>query len=125
MEHMKNESSTLLPPVVLEDYADFKRFAKDAAVVVYSPEFFSSPFLDDQKRLRRLTLTALGVPIRGMALTFKYVFDHAELERYDAYGESNSGLLSEVINSLGCAGTLVRGTIDMESPLGEVLAMRP
>ncbi len=116
---MKNESSTLIPPVVLENYADFKGFAQDAAVVVYSPEFFPSPFLDDQKRLRRLTLTALGVQIRGMALTFKYVFDYNELP------ESSTGLLSDVLESLGCRGNLVKGSVDMGPSFGETLAMRP
>jgi hypothetical protein len=116
---MKNESSTLIPPVVLEDYADFKGFAKEAAVVVYSPEFFSSPFLDDQKKLRRLTLTALGVQIRGIALTFKYVFDYNELT------ESSAGSLNDVLDGLRSQGALVQGTVDIEPTFGEALAMRP
>ncbi|MHA1937374.1 MAG: hypothetical protein ACW97O_04110, partial [Candidatus Thorarchaeota archaeon] len=64
---MSNENPNIVPPVVLETYEDFETFASTAALVMYSPEYFHSPFLDDQKRLRRMTLTALGVKMNGVA----------------------------------------------------------
>ena len=94
-------------------------------MVVYSPEFFASPFLNDQKRLRRLTLTALGVQIKDMTLTFKYVFDSSELDGYEDSSATSDDLLSEVIRRLDFGGTLVRGAVDMGTSFGEALAMRP
>ncbi|TFG06378.1 hypothetical protein EU522_01675 [Candidatus Thorarchaeota archaeon] len=122
---MKQESTTPTPPVVLEDYADFKGFAKNAAVVVYSPEFFASPFLNDRKRLRRLTLTALGVQVEEVMFTFKYVFDHGELDIHEDTTTASDDLLSEIIRGLDFGGTLVCGSVDMGISLGEALAMRP
>ncbi|NHJ12053.1 MAG: hypothetical protein EAX95_00145 [Candidatus Thorarchaeota archaeon] len=122
---MKQESTTPIPPVILDDYADFKGFARSAAVVVYSPEFFTSPFLNDQKRLRRLTLTALGVQVKDVTLTFKYVFDYNELDGYDDISTTSDDLLSEIIRGLDLGSTLVRGAVDMGLSLGEALAMRP
>lgn len=125
MGSMKQESTALLPPVMLDDYEEFKGFAKDAAVVVYSPEFFASPFLDDPKRLRRLTLTALGVQVKGTTITFKYVFDYNDLDGYEEDHNTGDELLSEIIRRLDFGGTLVRGSVDMSLSLGEALAMRP
>ncbi|NHI83415.1 MAG: hypothetical protein EAX81_03845 [Candidatus Thorarchaeota archaeon] len=125
MALMKQESTTLTPPIVLEDYADFKGFAKNAAVIVYFPEFFVSPFLNDQKRLRRLTLTALGVQVKDVTLTFKYVFDYDKLDGYEDASTAGDDLLSEIIHGLDLGSTLVRGTVDMGISFGEALTIRP
>jgi hypothetical protein len=129
MRRMSNENPVIVPPVVLETFEDFETFASNAALVMYSPEYFHSPFLDDQKRLRRMTLTALGVKMNGVALTFKYVLTHDEL--CDASGtweeqtaQANQAM-DDIMSKLGSQGNLVRGSLDMEPTFGEALVLRP
>jgi hypothetical protein len=126
---MKDEAAVFIPPVLLNSYEEFKTFAKQAALVVYTPEHFHSPFLDDAKRLRRVTLTALGVRVRGMALTFKYVLD------YDSFSDASrtwdeqvaevDDLMKGILASLETDCNLVRGTVEAESAIGETLMARP
>ncbi len=65
---MNTEQNVFIPPVQLSSLSDFKDVANEAAIIVYSPEYFQGPFMDDQKRLRRLTLTAVGVEKKGSKL---------------------------------------------------------
>ncbi|MFX0107591.1 MAG: hypothetical protein ACFE7R_04845 [Candidatus Hodarchaeota archaeon] len=129
MMNMNQETPVFAPPVVLDNYEDFESFAKRAAVIVYTPEYFQSPFLEDQKKLRRVTLAALGVRVNGVALTFKHVLDYRELiDRTKDWDEQTSEvdkLISQAIQDLSSLGTLVRGTLETEPALGELLAMRP
>jgi hypothetical protein len=124
---MKGEEPTILPSIVLDDYEDFKRYAIDAALVTYKPEYFHSPFLDDEKRLRRVTFHAVGVMRHGLALTFKYTFDYDRIydpskSWEDQVNEANQ-FLAQLIEDLSSAGTLVQGNISSEHSSGESLAL--
>ncbi|MFW9967469.1 MAG: hypothetical protein ACFFEA_09980 [Candidatus Thorarchaeota archaeon] len=129
MRRMSNENPAIVPPVLLETYEDFVTFASNAALVMYHPEYFHSPFLDDQKRLRRMTLTALGVKMNGVALTFKYVLTHDDLCDPSGTWEEQTAqanqAMEEIMSKLGAQGNLVRGSLDIEPTFGEALVLRP
>jgi hypothetical protein len=129
MRRMSNENPSIVPPVVLEDYEDFEAFARNAALVMYSPEYFHSPFLDDQKRLRRMTLTALGVKMNGVALTFKYVLNYDDLcdpsGTWEEQATQANQAMDGIMTKLGSQGNLVRGSLEMEPAFGEALVLRP
>lgn len=116
MENVSNEQNVFIPPVQLSKLSDFKDVANEAAVIVYSPEYFQGPFMDDQKRLRRLTLTAVGVEKKGLPLTFRYVLDDVrDIDR----------IASELLSELERCGNVVQGSIERSHPLGELLATWP
>ena len=122
---MKGEKPTILPSVVLENYEDFRKFALEAALVTFKPEYFHSPFLDDEKRLRRVTFHAVGVKCHGLALTFKYTFDYDSIydpakSWEDQVNEANQ-FLSQLIAGLEALGTLVQGDIISDHNIGELL----
>ncbi len=129
VRNVNPETSVYIPPVVLDSLEEFRRFAREAALVTYNPEYFRGPFLDDQKRLRRVTLVALGVMVRGLPITFKYTIDYNDL--YDparGWEEQTAEidiLLSRLISSLDSSTPVVRGSVESEAPTGEVLAIRP
>ena len=113
MEMMNNEQIGYLPPVRLDSYVDFKEVAREAAVVIYSPEYYQGPFTDEPRCLRRFTLTALGVRRNDVLLTFKYIFDDIrDIER----------VASEIVMELENQGNLVCGSVDAPRPMGELLA---
>jgi len=112
MDNMRNEQNVIIPPVQLSSLSDFNEVANEAAVIVYSPEYYQGPFLDDNKRLRRVTLTAVGVERKGMPLTFRYVLDDVrDIDR----------VASEILRDLECRGSVVQGTVEKSQPLGELL----
>lgn len=116
MDDMNNEQNVSIPPVRLDSFADFKNIANEAAVVVYSPQYYQGPFTDEPKRLCRLTLTALGVRRNNVPITFKYVIDDVrDIDR----------VASEMIMELENLGNLVRGTVESAQPMGELLATWP
>ncbi len=116
MAMVNNEQNVYIPPVQLSNLSDFKELACSAAVVVYSPEYFQGPFMDDNKRLRRLTLTAVGVRKNGLALTFRYVLDDVrDIDR----------VASEILEDLEVSSNVVRGSLERSHPLGELLATWP
>ncbi|MFX1606942.1 MAG: hypothetical protein ACFFDD_13695 [Promethearchaeota archaeon] len=113
---MSNEQNVFIPPVQLNNLSEFMDVAKEAAVLVYSPEFFQGPFMDDHKKLRRLTLTAVGVRRNGLPLTFRYVLDDVrDIER----------VASEIFEDLKVYGNLVQGLVEKPTPFGELLATWP
>ncbi|TFG31699.1 hypothetical protein EU528_05415 [Candidatus Thorarchaeota archaeon] len=116
MEDMNNEQNVSIPPVRLDSFADFKNIANEAAVVVYSPQYYQGPFTDEPKQLCRLTLTALGVRRNNVPITFKYVIDDVrDIDR----------VASEMIMELENLGNLVRGTVESAQPISELLATWP
>ena len=116
MENMSDEQTVFIPPVQLDSLADFKEVADEAAVIVYSPEYFQGPFTDDNEKIRRITLSAVGVLRNGLPLTFRYVLDDVrDLDR----------IASEILVDLEKRGTVVRGLIDESRPMGELLAAWP
>ena len=124
---MNERESVYIPPIYLEDYAQFREIAKEAAVVVCDPQYLLSPFADDKKRLRRLIVTALGVRRKDVPLTFRYTVDHERaLLRYKHMEPSDAlnRMVSEVMHDLEYNGNLVRGSVPLESALGELLEAR-
>ena len=116
MEIMNNEQNVFIPPVVFETYSDFQGVVNEAAVVVYSPEYYQGPFTDEPKRLCRVTFTALGVQRRGIPMTFKYVLDDVrDIDR----------IAAEIIDELDSRSNLVRGSVETVRPMGELLAPWP
>ena len=122
-----NQEQPSLPLIILENYDDFRRFAVEAALVTYKPEYFHSPFLDDEKRLRRVTLHAIGVKHQGVVLTFKYTFDFDSIydpsKSWDDQVRETNQFLSEIIAGLEEKGNLVHGSIKTERGIGESLAL--
>ncbi|MFW9787839.1 MAG: hypothetical protein ACFFE2_09780 [Candidatus Thorarchaeota archaeon] len=113
---MNAEQNVFIPPVQLNRLSDFKEVATEAAVVVYSPEFYQGPFMDDQKRLRRLTLTAVGVERKGLPITFRFVLDDVrDIDR----------IATEILEDLEASGNVVQGSVEKSHPLGELLATWP
>jgi len=113
---MNNERNVALPPIRLDNYSDFKDVANEAAVIVYSPQFYQGPFTDEPKRLCRFTLTAVGVRRNNVPLTFKYVFEDVRvIDR----------VASEMLAELENLGTLVYGSVESSQPMGELLATWP
>ncbi|TFF67984.1 hypothetical protein EU520_01000 [Candidatus Thorarchaeota archaeon] len=126
---MSNSETIYVPPVVLEDYGDFIEAANRAAVVLYDPEYFQSPFLDDQKRVRRVTLTAIGVEVKGLPLTFKHILDHQDLmdpsRAWEDVVSDIDSFLREGIQTLNRSVRLMRGSLETNAPLGKALSMLP
>ena len=116
MEIMNIEQNVSIPPVRLDSYADFRNIANEAAVVVFSPQYYQGPFTDEPKRLCRLTLTAVGVRRNNVPLTFKYVID--DVRDIDK-------VASEILMELENLGNLVRGSVESSQPMGEILATWP
>ena len=116
MKNMTNEQPVFLPPVQLDNYDDFRGILGEAALVVYSPEYFQGPFLDGPKHMRRLTLSAVGVVRNGLPLTFRYVLENvSDLDK----------IASEIIEELESSVNAVRGVIEITRPMGELLTVRP
>ena len=116
MENVNNEQNVFIPPVELTSLTDFREMANEAAVIVYSPEYYQGPFLDDHKRLRRLTLTAVGVEKKGLPLTFRFVLDDVrDIDR----------VASEILSDLELSGNVVKGSVNHSQPLGKLLATWP
>jgi hypothetical protein len=116
MENVNEEQNVFIPPVQLNRLSDFKEVANEAAVIVYSPEYYQGPFMDDHKRLRRLTLTAVGVEKKGLPLTFRFVLD--DVRDIDK-------VASEILEELEVSGNVVHGIVERSHPLGELLATWP
>ena len=116
MEKVNTEHNVFIPPVHLSSLSDFKNVANEAAVVVYSPEYYQGPFMDDHKRLRRLTLTAVGVEKKGLPLTFKYVLDDVR---------DIESVASEILSDLEQTSNVVQGSMESSQSLGELLATWP
>ena len=113
---MNNEQNVSIPPIILDSYSDFKEVVAEAAVVVYSPDYYQGPFTDEPKRLCRLTLTAIGVRRNNLPLTFKYIIDDVrDIDR----------VASEILRELEHLGNLVRGSVESSQPMGELLAIWP
>jgi hypothetical protein len=115
MKSMTNEPPVFLPPVQLDNYEDFRPILNEAALIVYSPEYFQGPFLDGPKHIRRLTLSAVGVVRNGLPLTFRYVLeDVKDLDR----------MALEIIEELESNTNAVRGVVEISRPIGELLTVR-
>jgi hypothetical protein len=113
---MSEERTAYIPPVLLDSLDDFNEVAGEAAVIVYNPEYYQGPFTDEGPRIRRLTLSAVGVLRNGIPLTFRHVIDDVrDLER----------IATEILKDLEHLGNVVRGSVETTRPIGELLAAWP
>ncbi len=126
IEALGREQPVLIPPVVLDDYDEFCRFARDAALVTYRVEHFNGPFTDHMGRVRRVVFCAVGAMVNGVPMTFKYVFEPS----YDASADWDAVVCAvdravrTAIADLGAQTDMVRGTVESGVPLGAVLSAR-
>ncbi len=129
VKKMNNEIGAFIPPVLLDNYEDFRNFAVQAAIVTYKPEYFRGPFLDDHKRIRRVTLAAIGVKLRDIPLSFKFVIEYDDLWDSSRPWEEQASVvdlrIEELITRLESECTLVRGAIDTLPAMGKALTARP
>ncbi|TFG13108.1 hypothetical protein EU537_07290 [Candidatus Thorarchaeota archaeon] len=129
MKKLIDTKCAFVPPVSLECYEDFEEFAKSAAVVTYSTEYFQSPFKSDKKRLRRVILSAIGVKLDNIPLTFTYMIDYSDFdasaEDWQDQTQQTDDRISAILSDLKAKCNLIRGTIDTGSKMGEALVARP
>lgn len=118
-----------VPPVILDRYEDFEEYARQAALVTYKPEFYKGPFLDDPGKIRRVTFTAIGVPINGIVLNFTYKLSYDDL--YDAslswedQAIAIENQINDMVTHLRSECGLVQGSLTSSPTMGEALALRP
>ena len=129
MKDMNDETSAFIQPVMLDNYEDFRNFAAQAAIVTYMPDYFRGPFLDDRKRIRRVTLAAIGVKLKDIPLSFKFVIEYDDLWDSSSPWEEQASVvdlrIKELITRLESECTLVRGRIDTLPAMGKALTARP
>lgn len=128
MARMSVPSPVYIPPVYMESFSEFKEVARQAAVVVFSPEYLQGPFMNDETRLRRLTLAAVGVKRNEIPLTFKFVVNHeCALQIYREADPSTAvaKMASDIMQELEHHGNVIQGSIDSEIPPWELLEVRP
>ena len=122
----KNENKVIIPPVLLEDYEDFLDYAKNAILVTYDVEYFNGPFLDDQKKFRRLTLHALGVRLENVPFTFKFVLDYNSTEFQSSEWAQRTTdldvLVRNILDELSKTVCLVKGTLELQPEIGVTLS---
>ncbi|MHA1906970.1 MAG: hypothetical protein ACW98Y_06725 [Candidatus Thorarchaeota archaeon] len=126
MNEMRNNT---IPLVILDRYEDFENYAQQAAVVMYRPEFYRGPFLDDPGRIRRVTFTAVGVQVNGVILNFTYTLSHEDMYN-PSLGWEDQALeidrkISEMVTALQSTCGVVRGGLTPSRSLGEALTVRP
>ncbi len=125
---LNNREQNYIPPVILQNYEEFKRFACKASVVTYNPQYLRSPFLDDKKRITRVTLAAVGVPVRDMPLNFVITLDYGEIIQLVGIDASDTYLsedmLPALLEDLGSEIISVRGGIETGPAMGELLTVR-
>lgn len=68
LEHSKKRTN---PVIELYDIEQFLKYAKDASLVVYNTQLFSSPFLDENK-IRQVNCYAIGVIFNGLRAILKH-----------------------------------------------------
>lgn len=117
------ERPVMVPPVVLESYDEFRNIAKSAAVITYHPEYLISPFLDDKKRLRKVTLHAIGVMMNGIPMTFKLTLNYDELPE-DLVNDVDL-VMSSILSDIQHNGPIIRGFPDLGTGLREASVVRP
>ena len=59
------------PIIEIFDLNEFKKYAKKASLVIYNPEFFSSPFINE-KKIKSITCYLIGVRFRNLFSILKY-----------------------------------------------------
>lgn len=115
-----------IPPIVLENVEDFKEFARNAKLIVYNIERFSGPFKDSNDLIRRIHLYAIGVPVRGMPLTFEIVVSWNDVANPDLPWHEQSGLIesafAEILQDLSDLAPMVAGKIETQNAYASIYA---
>ena len=128
MKKMNAETGEFIQPVILENYDDFRKYAMQAAIVTYKPEYYRGPFMDDRKRIKRVTLAAIGVRLKDLPLSFKLVIDYSDLcdlsKPWEEQASEVDRAIGKIIADLESDCPLVRGHIDKKTSLGEALSIR-
>jgi hypothetical protein len=123
-----SEKNTGLP-VILDRFEDFERYAREAALVTFRPDYYRGPFLEDKKRLRRVTFTAVGVKLQKVIMNFSFTLSYEDFYDHNASWEEQADLIEEkmstIIESLEGECGLVRGGLSTGPSIGETLAIRP
>lgn len=57
--------------IEIYEFEEFMKFAQTAPLIIYEPEFFSSPFLDEHK-IRCVNCYAIGVRFQGLPTILKF-----------------------------------------------------
>ena len=122
----KTENPVIVPPILLEDYEDFLEYANKAILVTYDVEYFNGPFLDDAKKIRRLTLHALGVHLEKVPFTFKFVMDYNSIEFQSSEWEERTSnldaLVRGILDELNSSVRLVKGKLETQPDIGAALS---
>ncbi|MCK5240705.1 MAG: hypothetical protein KAR33_14210, partial [Candidatus Thorarchaeota archaeon] len=124
-ENMNEMRNNPVSPVILDRYEDFEDYARKAALVMYRPEYYRGPFLDDPGRIRRVTFTAVGVQLNGVVLNFIYTLSHEDM--YDSslgWEEQAPEIdkkINEMVEKLRSECGVVRGGLTPSQSFGEAL----
>ena len=116
-------------PVILDRYEDFESYAREAALVTFRPDYYRGPFLEDKKRLRRVTFTAVGVKVRDVVLNFSFTLSYEDFYDPNVSWEEQADMIedkiSKMIESLEVECGLVQGGLSSGASFGETLTIRP
>ncbi len=115
-----------IPPIMLENIEDFKEFARNAKIVVYNIERFSGPFKDSNDLIRRIHLYAVGVPVRGMPLTFEIEVSWNDIANPNIPWHEQSGFIestfAEILQEISAFAPMVPGRLELQNTLPQVYA---
>ncbi|MFW9850245.1 MAG: hypothetical protein ACFFF4_14000 [Candidatus Thorarchaeota archaeon] len=127
-ENMNDLKNNTAQPVVVDRFEDFEDFARKAAVVMYRPDYYRGPFLEGPELIRRVTFTAVGVPINDVILNFIYTLSYDDMHD-PSLGWEEQALeidrkISEMVVSLKSECNIVRGGLTPLQSLGEALSAK-
>ena len=122
---MENEV-VYIPPIVLENIEDFKEYARNAKIIVYNIERFSGPFKDSNDLIRRIHLYAVGVPVRGLPLTFQIEVSWNDLANPNMPWHEQSSFIEEsfetILQEVSTLAPTVMGRLDTQNNYAQVYA---
>ncbi|MFW9907444.1 MAG: hypothetical protein ACFFEF_02615 [Candidatus Thorarchaeota archaeon] len=125
---MKEVRSYQTPSVILDRYEDFEEYAKQAALVIYRPDIYRGPFLDDPGRVRRVTFTAVGVRVNDIVMNFTFALSYEDISDSAQTWEEQSKVLeqrvADMVATLSEDCDIVQGSLSTKSSLGEALSAR-
>ncbi|MEM4735539.1 MAG: hypothetical protein QXS20_07460 [Candidatus Thorarchaeota archaeon] len=123
---MSLEKPICIGPVTVDDYSQFRDMARRAALIVYRPEYFKTPFRDDARRLKRVTVAAVGVRVNGIPMTFRYVLSYEDMIDPSVplrdQSDDISKRLLDIVSEIESSPNVIRGSVDVETSMGELLA---
>ncbi len=123
------ECPIMIPPIMVDDYEEFKKLARNASLITYDLDYLQNPFLDETPRARRVTFWALGIPINGLPITVKFSMDYTEVmdksrNWLDQADEIEKALL-KLVNEIEDNVPMIKGRIELDAPDFSSLVIRP